>query len=389
MALWPLPYHPPMSLSRTGPAWRLAAVATPLLLLVSCFEAPVEESLDLEVLKNGFVHVVSEVAITRLEKESNARLERRLAALRREVGEGQDAWARRFAELEPVAERFTWEKRLGTLFLARRSAVVEPDKLARLFGDTPLRVTYTVDEERRRAELSITPGPSSRASRGERRQVEAALGEWSQAIARYLRAGRALFAYTEEHPERARACFGALLTDVLPDAEKAALPPLGDDEKPRVEGLGKAMEEAFQVLLVAEGQDHSLDELSRLVYDPFPAPLRLRLPAPASEVEGFEKAPDGGLEVPVLGFWAALSRLEGRWLAPDPLLVYVKQRRAGTELDLPGFLAQERRAASETELPGEREVREAIEETLSPALTYHAVWEIDPSAEPGLPWEGR
>jgi hypothetical protein len=140
------------------------------------------------------------------------------------------------------------------------------------------------------------------------------------------------------------------------------------------------MEEVFGVLLVPSGDELSLDELSHLVYDPFPARLSVRLPAAPEEVEGFARDAEGELTVPGLGLWPALRALEGRWLSPDPVLLYVERRGKSEEapLDLAAFLARERRAMPP---PSAAEVRLAIEERLQPASLYRAVWTVLPGED--------
>ena len=368
----------------------LAAILVSALALGSCFESAVREELWLEFLANGAVVVTSLVEVAGPEESGNPALERRLAELRQALAQGWDPWTARFAALEPAAERFFWEKHLGEIRRASRSAVLtEPEALPRFFGDTALQVVYTVDEDRRLAELSIVPGPADRATRRQRRQMREGLGPWTEAIAGYLEAASALYAHAEAEPERARAAFGALFSDLLSDEEREALPSPTPEEEALVDRLGETMQAAWEVLLVPEGREHSLDELSRLVYDPFPAHLGARLPAPAVEVEGFAVGPDGTLAVSGLGLWEALRGLEGRWIAPDPLLLYVESRggTAGEALSLDTFLARPRSAVPEALAPDASEIRQAIEEGLAPAPFYRALWPIDPEAEPALPWE--
>jgi hypothetical protein len=368
----------------------LVLLALVLLCSASCFEPPVREELRLDFLANGAVVVTSLVEVAGPEETDNPALARRLAELRQALAEGWDPWTPRFAALSPAAERFFWEKRLGEIHRASRSAVlVEPEALPRFFADTALQVVYTVDPDRRLAELSIAPGPSQRASRRQRRELGESVGPWTEAIAAYLGAAAAFYAHAEEHPERAAALFGSLFAELLPDEERQALAPATPDEEALLDRLGEAMEKVWEVLRVPAGRDHSLDELSRLVYDPFPAPLAVRLPAPAVEVEGFAVGPDGALAVPGLGLWAALAGLEGRWLDPDPLLLYVERRggESGEPFSLAGFLARPRSAVPESLAPDAAEVRQAIEAGLEPEPLYRAVWPIDPEAEPELPWE--
>jgi hypothetical protein len=354
----------------------VAAAAAAALLLASCFDPPVRETLELQFLPHGEYVVTSRVEISEPEKTGNRALERRLAEVRRALAQEDDDWSRRFAALAPAAERFGWEKHLGALHRVERSAVLdEPAQLAAFFADTSLAVTYEVRDGL--AELAVVPGPAGRATRRQRREMEEALARWSASVAAYLAAAEDLYAYLDRRPERARAALGGLLSDLLSDTERAALGALDEGEQALVEPLEKAMEEVVGVLLVAPGEELSLDELSHLVYDPFPAALRVRLPAPPREVEGFARGAEGELSVPGLGLWPALRALEGRWLSPDPALLYVELRGRSAEapLDLDELVGRERRAA---EAPSAAEVRLAIEERLQPASLYRATWPVTP-----------
>jgi hypothetical protein len=371
--------------------FRRAGLALVLLLAVACFEAPVTESLRLRFLPEGPVIVTSSVELNPLaqEGERNPALDRRLADLRRDLLEGLDPWARRFDSIKPVAERFTWEKRLGQLTGARRSAVLdEPAALHDLFADTALSFSYEVREDGV-AELTIVPGAPTQATRKQRRDLERALDEWSARIAEYLAATADLYRWLDDNPGRARACMLELFGDVLdekslPTEEEGEPEELSAEEQKRVDRVKEAMSEVFDVLLIPKGQDRSLDELSHLVYDSFPAPLTVQLPGEPLEVEGFEPSGDEKnriWSVDTPGLWSALRSLEERWVAPDPVLVYVKHKRTNAEgLDLSALMDAPRRVVQP--LPNSLEVKRAIEKGLKPAAAvYRAVWKTTPQSE--------
>lgn len=357
----------------------------------SCLDPPVRESVDLRFFANGAVIVTSTVEVDDRADGGNPALKRRIAETRQALLDGTDPWSRRFAALEPAAERFEWEKRLGEVTQAvHRAALADPAELDRFFADAPLTLSWTVRDGV--AELAIVPGPAGRASRRERKLVEEALGGWSAAVARYLAATGRLYAYLDERPDRAEACFGKLFSELLP--EGAAVPELlPGRESELAEALSAAMAEAIEPLRVADGADASLDELSHRVYDPFPARLTVRPPGPALEVEGFASGNEGedrALTAEGPGLWTALEGLEGTWIAPDPALVYVRQAKLDANgkstFDLGGLARQTRRAA---EAPKPEEVRKAIEERLEPEPRYRVTFRVDPEAEEEFSWEGR
>lgn len=351
------------------------------LVLVACFEQPIKENLALRFLENGAVLVHATVELADAESVSNAAVKRRLEQARRDLLDGTDAWAPRFAALAPAAERYGWEKRLGEVKrLERSAALAEPASLSELFRDTSLSVTYRVVEEERWAELAIVPGASSRATRRQRKELDEALGPWCERVAAYLEAARNLYDYLDDHPDRARACLADLFSD-LAEEEK---PALTEEEEALLEPLGKNMEEVLGVLLVDGDAAYSLDEISHLVYDPFPARLSVTLPGKPLEVEGFATAPDGALTVSGLGLWDALASLEGRWLSPDLVQIYVAHQSGGKQaLDLDSLAEAPRRSDLHVQA---KEVEQAIAERLTPAPLYRARWRIDPRSEPALEW---
>jgi hypothetical protein len=352
------------------------------LLLTSCFDAPVREDLRLRFLPNGMVVATSTIRIEDPE-QSNPALQKRLAEVRQAILEGSDPWSVRFAAAKPGAERSSWEKRLGALSSAAHSAVLtEPRDLEELFRDTSLSVSYSVRPERGIAELSIVPGPSTRASRRQREETERTLDAWTGELADYLRAVQALYAYLDDHPDRARPCFANLFD------KKEGAGELTAGEAHRLEGLNDAMEKVLAVLTVPPDAAYSPDEVSQRVYDPFPARLSLKLPGEPLEVEGFRKSAEGGLVARSLGLWEALRSLQGKWISPDPVLVYVEGSRGEDhEVDLEGFLQKPRRTVPAHLLPSGREMRSEIEGRLRPEPLYRVSWKVDPADESKFGWD--
>lgn len=356
---------------------RVALVLVLCLGLGACFEPPVLETLDLRFLRDGSFVVTSTVEVS--DSSDNPLLGRRLARVRQELEEGSDPWGPRFAALEPIAERFAWEKQFGEVHRGTRAALAGgPESLRAFFGDTSLDVAYEVRDGV--AELIITPGLPARASRRQREEVERIVESWSGHVATYLKETGALWAYLDDRPDRTRACLGALYDDLLSEETREELEPLADAERERIDRIRAAMQHVMDVLVVPEGADHAPDELSHLVYDPFPARLTVRLPGPPLEVpEGFV-AEDQKLVAAGPGLWQALRSLEGRWLAPDPVLLYVESAKPGKEepVDLDALVALPRRAEP---APSTDEVREALEDRLRPEPFYRVTFAVQPDAD--------
>ncbi|HEX3127178.1 MAG TPA: hypothetical protein VH394_07595 [Thermoanaerobaculia bacterium] len=378
-------------------AVRILILAAGLLGLASCFDPPVRESVRLRFLQDGVAIVTSAVELDPLAQgEKNPALDRRLSDLRRDLLAGLDPWAQRFDAIDPAAERFSWEKHLGLLTGAKRSAVLDdPAKLRSVFADTALAVTYEVRQDGV-AELTIVPGAPSQATRKQRKELEGILDNWSADVAEYLAATADLYDWLEDNPTRAEVCMQALFGDVLaeedaaPEGETEPETELSAEEQKRVDRVQEAMTKVLDVLLIPKGQDRSIDELSHLVYDPFPAPLSIQLPDEPLEVEGFEAsgAEDRVWSADTPGLWAALRSLEERWVAPDPVMVYVEHKGAEAEgLDLSALLDTPRKVVRP--LPNSLEIRKAIEERLKPAASvYRAAWKTKPrSDDDKFSWE--
>lgn len=349
------------------------------------------EALRLRFLPGGPVLATSTVEIDDEPEDTNPALARRLAETRRTLLEGSDAWGVRFAAANAAAERFSWEKQLGVLRAARRSALfAEPEDLEAFFRDTSLAVTYAADPQRGVAELAIVPGASTRASRQQREETERTLAAWSGAVADYLRAGQELYAYLDERPGRARPCFAKLFGKRLSEQDARSLGELTAEENGKLDRLDDAMGRVMEVLAVPKGAAYSPDEVSHLVYDPFPARLSVKLPGAPVDLQGFQTDPDGALTVPSPGLWEALRSLRGRWLSPDPAVLYVEggSEGKGADFDLEAFLKKPRQAVPAHLLPAAPELRAEIEARLKPASLYHVAWKLAPRDEKAeIPWE--
>lgn len=370
-------------------------------MLAGCFDEPVEERLALCFLADGTLVMTAITQANAASADGNAALQSRMAETRRAIEEGRDPWGRRLRVAEPGAERVTIDLEAGEVRSVRRSAVlIRPDGLRRLFAETGISVFLDAGPARdeagtppgageaeaapapvaERHELSITPGAPTRANQEQRRKALEALERWSELLARYLADAAALYRYVGDHPERATACFSVVLSGATgkPGEE------LAEGERPLVEALTGDMSEAGKLFDVPETEAYTLNELSHLVWDPFPARLEVRVDGVVHEVEGFRSQPDGSLAVAGLGLWEAWETLEDRWLAPDPLLASVRaQRRGGTPLDLAAFVALPRRAEPP---PDPAAVRKEIARALAPAPLYRVAW--TPSAPPSQPDEG-
>ncbi len=362
----------------------LPLLALPLLALVAaCFDGPVRESWTLRFLPGGWV-VAGRTIVLSSAEDGNPAVARRLAAVRRELAEGTDGWSARLAEIKPAAEKIEQERLLGEIANATHRALFdETDQVRQMFASTPVDASYRLVAGI--AELSLVPGPADRATRADRQRVQSALVTWSSEIAGYLAAGSALWSYLDEHPEREAACYGRLFRSLRPDGAPEPPPLLEGKETQLVEALEKAMKAVWQPLKVAEGEGFTLDELSHLVFDPFPAPVEVQLPGPAIEVEGFERK-EGHLLARGPGFWNALEKLGGRWLAPDPVLAFVREsRKEKPAFDLEAFGSEPRRARTP---PSGREVQKALQTELGGAPQFRATWKVATDGDEPVEPEG-
>lgn len=317
-------------------AVRIAPLVAILTLgLGGCFDEPIRESLTLEFgARDTLAIEVRTHLATPTREESTVEVRARLEEERRRLASGEDDWTARFGDLSAQRDDVTHSRTAGVLTAVIRRAELDlerdPEALRRFFSDTLVAATWRATPEGR--ELFLEPLAPGRASYRDRQRLARRLEGWTEAVASYLTSASELFQYLERNPERRRPVFGVVLDDALVEADRTDEDGLLDVEKPLVDALGDAMGEVLEVLTVEAGEAYSLNEISRLVYDPFPAPLRVVLPAAPSSVEGFVPAgSERQWRVPERSLWQALGHLTAPRLAPDPLALLV-----ATEADLSG-----------------------------------------------------
>jgi len=299
------------------------------------------------------------------------RVQQRLEAEERELLAGSDPWSARLQRVEPERQRDVIDLSHGRLHRIQRSALLAgPEDLREFFRDTGVGVTYAEGSEW--AELTLTPGRPSRATAAQRQHLSSGLEAFAANLAAYAAATKRLYDHLDANPERARACLAAIV------AESAAEEELTGDEPELVADVNEAIGEMGEILAPAEDEPFTLDEISRLVYDPFPASMRVSVPGTIVEREGFPGELTSELKIPALSIWSAFELLEGRWFSPDPALALWRHDAAKTRkpFDLEGFLALPRRASI---APTEGDARRAIAAQLEPAGVYRVRWTVSAS----------
>ena len=352
------------------------------LLIAGCFEDVVSEKLILEFkpeTNTVVATLTSKITVTQDQFKQNRPLQTRVDTYRTEFIEGRDPWSRRFTSVSPLErEHRAWDKTHDQLQRTEHSAEFSANDLQRFFSDTGLIVTLLRGNGW--DELAIYPGTSTRATQQQRLRVQTTLESWSRGIADYLRALDILYRYLEVHPDRAAPTIGALMKDFIPEERKNALDPMTEEEADLVRIVDEAMGEVTSVFGLGPEEAYSLNELSALVYDPFPAELLVHLPGPVQESVGFVREQDSSVRVEPMALWGALDGLETGWITPDPLFAMIRAARQEHQVDLDKFLAQERRI---TTTPTAAAVRSAIEARLARAPVYRVRWSVRRRVEPG------
>lgn len=281
--------------------------------LIACFEEPVREHLHLTILSNGVVvaTVVQQVAPSD-RAQSNPHLADRLETSRANLEQKLDPWSQRFSRLSPVAEHQSLEISEGEARRAIHSAVFESfhEAVRLVEGDG---LTGTLIDTGREMELSLFSTGGSRATYSQRQTMDRGLRQWSAYLAEYFGSVIELYDHLDLNPDRAVPCLAHVFDTHEGLGETGPLTQIEEELVPRAK---EAMERVAEALLVPDDEAFSLSELSRLVYDPFPARLTISVDAEVVDSTGFATGA-GYFERPAVDVWNALRALEGRWVMPD------------------------------------------------------------------------
>jgi hypothetical protein len=359
---------------------RSAALVLLALLHLGCFEQPVTESMEIRFLPGNAVMLRVTVLVADPETfKTSAPARKRVEEARRELVAGTDPWTKRLSSLELLSQRTVLDRTGGEIRRVEQRVVAEhPEVLSRFFSDTLIRASVSAREKD--AELTLVPEAGSRATRAQQDLLRQGMEKWSAAVSGYLEAGRSLYDYLEAHPGRARACFGNLFEDLLSQEAQAGREPTSEEDAGVLEPAKERMGNVLSLFDLPEDSAASLEEISRLAWDPFPAPLEVRVPGPILEQEGFEPAGPGLLRAAGQSLWSVLSRQRDRWLAPDPVFIYYEQMREGKQpLDLEEFLKRPRSAAP---APSAAEVLRILQEHSRPAPIYRVRWSTENLPQP-------
>lgn len=292
---------------------RALAIALLCLPLTACFEEPVREHLHLTILVDGAVvaTVVQQVAPSD-RAQDNTQLADRLEESRANLEQKLDPWSQRFARLAPLAEHQSLEISEGEVRRAIHSAVFASfEDAVRLVEADGL--TGNLVDTGRAMELSLFPTGGSRATYSQRQGMDRRLRKWSSELADYFTSVIELYDHLDLNPERAVPCLAHVFDkhEGLGDTG-----PLSELEERLVVKTKESMEVVAEALMVPDHEAFSLNELSRLVYDPFPARLTVAVDAEVLDSSGFTSGA-GFFERPAVDVWNALRALEGRWVTPD------------------------------------------------------------------------
>jgi hypothetical protein len=355
------------------PASILAAAA---LGCAACYELPVRERVEVRFGPGGDfeARVVTRIS----ESAENPAVRERLDEIRGLIERREDRWTRGLRALEPSVERLSYEFRDGSLTAAeRRAESGRLETLPRLFSEIPVAV-YAAREESL-VTLEITPGGSNRATDRQERKVRESLDGFAASVAAYQKAAGDLYRHLEKRPERARPCFAAWFGEYL-DEPAGGEEDLDPKESELLDALADAAGEATKFVFLQEGEAHTLEELSQLVYNPFPAPIEIEVSGGVEESAGFERIGERRFAIPEIGLYDALWGIEGEWIAPDPVLalmdVILAELRGEEEdpkIDLDRFLGVPRLVRS---TPDAAAVRAALEARLRPAEVYRLRWRL-------------
>jgi hypothetical protein len=283
---------------------------------------------------------------------------------------GRDEWSVRFASAQPDAERVVFDRNAGQLRAVEHSATIPVENLQKFFFDTPISITVTRGDGW--AELAIYAGTSTRATRQQRERVEKTLTVYSERAARYFASIRSMYEYLDEKPQRATVMFTALFWD---EKDKTTPPEISDRERSLVDNVRQSIDALMQSS--AGGAD---DREFDLVFNPFPADVRVNVPTEPLAIEGFIRLKGGPLVVKTVSAVEAVSMLEGRWITPDPLAVTFKTDDKATVAEVATTIALLPRHAEPVVSP--TEIAQAMIEKMRPAPRYRVRWVPKPAPAP-------
>jgi len=336
-----------------------------VLLLAACgIRGPITTNVTLAPDEGG-----SRVRITAItdfaSSASGPAMSARVNAARDNVLNYRDEWSPRFRQVELESERLVLERNGGVLSHVEQSVVINRDVIQPVFADTGISISMTRGEGW--SQLDIYPGTSTRATRQQREHVERMLHVWSEEAARYFAAVHRVYGYLDAHPDRAQPVFTILFSDK--DGERSTI----DDEQVLIDDLAAAMQHISDRLRADEKDAYTLDEEFDLVYNPFPGEITLRAPREIVSVENFAKTSADTAVIRRSGLLDAMSALEGRWIAPDPMAMVL---RAGDSDKTPMPSAAELAAMPRrsTAMVTAEEIRKAVVEKLKPATAYRVRW---------------
>ena len=358
---------------------KVACVAALSLPLVGCYEEPVNEHVHLWLTGPGVtvVTVVQEVAEPDRASDNQA-LADRLESSREAIDSGLDRWSQRLDLIDKAAELLSIERIHGGLRRSTHTAATwtfeEVVQVLEADGLTGA-VVFAGGE----AELSLVPTGGSRATYLQRQEAERRLTDWSATVAEYLAAVVELYEYLETRHDRSLPCFAHIFDD---HEVGGATGPLTDLEGELVIAVKDSMESVAEALAVPPDAAFSLNSLSRLVYDPFPARLTTAVEGRVLEFEGFAET-GAVFERPPIDAWSALQSLAGRWVTPDLVTVAFAPVPADQlpEIDVEELAGRSRSYSSP---PAASEVESALLAALVPEELLRIRWRPlrSPSSDP-------
>lgn len=303
-----------------------AALVLGLVLLGACApKLPVTDDVTVEFAKDDKVVVTAQTTFDLAPDTEEARL--RVDTARAAAVSATDDWSVRFARLSPEAERLTLEKDHGELERVTRAVRIQTRDLQQVFSDANITV-HVLDGDGWK-ELTFYPGASSRATREQQSRFRSSLEAWSTAVARYYAVVHQTYLYMDRQPHRAEPLFDAILA--VKTAEELE-PLLTEDELALANELVAAMEDIAGRMDEEEGRAATLAEDVDAIFNPFPATITVEMPGDIVSSEGFAIR-DKRAMIDRISLMDAITKLEGRWISPDPLAALMRdQSQTAAEL---------------------------------------------------------